>query len=352
MRFQSAASRMQGELENRLELRKNVLRWGISYLDDALDGIFANDLVLLGAPPGVGKTALCTGIAHTNLLDGKKVHFIALEAHEYEIERRIKFKYLSQIFFADQNRPRLDGPLNFKSWYRGRFDEQLKRYSDQVEDFCTKAFTDLFTLYKTSKFTVTDLITQVSYAANDTDLVIVDHAHYFDWDDDNDNRALKKIVHAARNLSHEIGRPIILVAHLRKKDRTVKELCAGMDDFHGSSELAKVATKCVTIAPGDVTADKRYITYFRASKDRMDQGPSRYLGVTTFNPKKGWYDDEYKIAWANQTADGELAREQYPDWARTYRESSNGHSLPAGGGPRIIRATRRTGAFTKVYVPD
>lgn len=343
---------MAKEREDRLTLPRRVLKWGVSYLDDALSGIFANDLVLLGAPPGVGKTAMCIGLAVSNLMDGKRVHFIALEAHVFEIERRLKYRYFCDAFFGDENRPRLSGPINFKSWLLGTHREQTEKYEAYAEDFCLKAFTNLHTLYKDSKFTVRDFIDQVNSVADDTDLIITDHAHYFDWDDENENKALKIIVHTARELTQEIGCPIVLVGHLRKKDRGAKELAPGMDDFHGSSELVKVATKCVTIAPGSVTSDGKYITYFRASKDRLDSGPSRYLGITTYNPKKGAYDEDYRITWANSDTPTELSLEQYPDWARARRESSRYNELfqrkpePTAYGAALQRAP------TRVHIPD
>ena len=342
---------MPGEARDREDLPNRILRWGISYIDDSLEGIFANDLVLLGAPPGVGKTAMCVGIATTNLMDEKRIHLIALEAHTFEIERRLKYRYFCEAFFSDHNRPHLDGPMNFKSWLLGRYKEQTRVYNDYAEEFCRKAFVNLFTLYKTSKFGVADMVEQVNSVATETDLVIIDHAHYFDFDDKSDNESLKRIVHTARDLTQEIGRPMILVAHLRKRDRGSKELCPGMDDFHGSSELAKVATKCVTIAPGTVTVDGKYVTYIRCSKDRNDSGPARYLGITTFNPKKGGYDEQYRIAWANSEQPCELPVEYRPDWARHYASGGGGNSAPQKPAAVVTRAPVQRAA-TRVYVPD
>jgi len=39
----------QAEREHRLENAKNMLHFGISFLDEALGGIYRNDLILLGA---------------------------------------------------------------------------------------------------------------------------------------------------------------------------------------------------------------------------------------------------------------------------------------------------------------
>jgi hypothetical protein len=352
MRFESSSSRMAAELEDRLTLKDRILKWGITYLDDATRGIFANDLVLLGAPPGLGKTALSINIAVTNLTEGKKVHYIALEAHPLEIERRIKYNYFANLFFSDNDRPKLNGAMNFKTWCLGDHKDKIKKYEDITEEFSRKAFVDLFTLYKDSKFRVEDLIKHVNFVADETDLIIVDHAHYFDWDEESDNNALKRIVHSARGLTQDIGRPILLVAHLRKKDRGMQELAPGMDDFHGSSELTKVSTKCITLSPGSATDDGKYITYFRVAKDRLDGGPTRYLGITTYNPKKGGYDDEYTLTWANASRVAELSLDQYPDWARHGRASSNSNPLLNGGGTDSFTRQARPKYPKRMYVPD
>jgi replicative DNA helicase len=54
--------------------------FGVTYLDAALKGICPNDLILIGATSGAGKTELCAQIARINAKLGKRVNYIALEA--------------------------------------------------------------------------------------------------------------------------------------------------------------------------------------------------------------------------------------------------------------------------------
>ncbi|HND85068.1 MAG TPA: DnaB-like helicase C-terminal domain-containing protein, partial [Pseudobdellovibrionaceae bacterium] len=42
---------------------RNLIPFGISFLDGALDGILPNDLILIGAATGAGKTTLATQLA-------------------------------------------------------------------------------------------------------------------------------------------------------------------------------------------------------------------------------------------------------------------------------------------------
>src|SRR5690606_17377988 len=101
---------------------------------------------------------------------------------------------------------------------------------------------DLFLFYKTKTFGTNELLLAVAECSKDTDLIIVDHVHYFDFDDDNENRAIKDLAKIVRQLSIEEQKPIILIAHLRKRDKKNPDLVADLEEFHGSSDLYKIAT--------------------------------------------------------------------------------------------------------------
>ena len=78
------------------------------------------------------------------------------------------------------------------------------------------------------------------------DLIVVDHLHYVDGDDDeNEHKSLGDTVKAIRDVSLRIGRPIVLIAHLRKRDARAKQLVATLDDFHGSSNVVKICTQAI-----------------------------------------------------------------------------------------------------------
>ena len=77
--------------------------FGISFLDDALRGIYPSDLNVIAASTGFGKTELATLIAHENL-EKKQVLLIALEASYLELQRRIKYRYIAKHFFENKDR--------------------------------------------------------------------------------------------------------------------------------------------------------------------------------------------------------------------------------------------------------
>lgn len=317
------------EAANRVGAGEKRLRFGIEFLDNATRGIVSDDVILLGAPSGVGKSQLCCLIALANMLDGRRVHYIALEAGEFEVERRLLFPLVMERFLADPNRPRI-GFIEYADWYMGTYYEQMKTYEEEAAAFFAKAYQSLFVLYKGERFGVAEMIEQVGLVSDETDLIIVDHIHYFDFDDDNETRAIRNIAKTARSLALEQQKPIILVAHLRKRDNQNNDLVAGQEEFHGSSDLFKIATKVITVAPGKPTADGRYETYFRIPKMRLDGGVTRFIGKEIFNPKTGGYEHgKYTLGWADagrkKGFEG-IDRTLYPRWAKG--QIAGGGALP------------------------
>ncbi len=345
--FKSAGESSFAERAAREQTSRKIMRFGVEFLDDALRGIFPDDLILLGAPSGIGKTQLCCNIAYANIEDGKRVHYIALEASEYEIERRLKYPLVLERFISDPNRPRLPRRLNYPDWLMGSYTEELKQYEQSAAEFFETAFKNLFVYYKQDTFGISELIQSVCQAGDDTDLLIIDHVHYFDFDDDNENRAIREIAKMVRTLAIEQQKPIILVAHLRKRDKQNDEIAAGLDEFHGSSDLYKIATKVVTIAPGGPDLDGNYKTFFRIPKNRIDGGVTRFLGLEFFNPKKGFYEKgRYQIGWADQKRKegfGEVGGNYAPDWARQAGSADivRDHSAGVSRQPTLAEINKR-----------
>lgn len=326
MSFICAADSNTAEVMPRTRNRENLLKFGIDYLDDAMLGIMPNDLILIGAGSGSGKTQTCCNIAAANIANGKRVHYIALEAELYEIERRIKYNFFSKYFFMDAMRPNIN--INFQSWMMGDFWETCKFYEAQASKEFEEKYKSLFIFYKQGKFDIKDMIFTVTTCADETDLIIIDHVHYFDYDDNNENNSIKDIAKTARTLTLEQGKPMILVSHLRKRDRFADELCPGLEEFHGSSDLYKIATKAITIGPGGPSGQGEFDTYFRVVKNRFDGGVTRFIGRSTYLQKEGRYAKGYEIGAANQKRDSgftAIDRHLQPEWCiNSSRASSSG----------------------------
>jgi hypothetical protein len=228
-------------------------------------------------------------------MKGKRVHFIALEASKNEIQRRIWFSLYANEFYADESRQRLNRPLNFPDFRLGLFKPILKKYDSAVLAKLKK-FERLKIHYGGFQFTIDDLTKRVIGVADETDLVIVDHAHYFDIDSErNENQGLKAIAKTARRLTQELHKPIMLVAHLRKRDRMNFDLVPGAEEFHGSSDLSKICTCAILLAGGEMIGPTKVETYIRVDKNRLDSSIRNYIAKTIYDFKRGDFLDKFAI---------------------------------------------------------
>ncbi len=339
MNFRSASRAAHAEIESRRNMMQRVLSFGVTCLDEFTGGILPTDIIAIGAPSGVGKTQFCCNMAIANIAAGKKVHVLALEASEFEIEKRMKYPIVADLYYRDPVRKKLSHPLNFRNWVMGLLIDEMMEYETQAAEFFEKAYKDIFLFYKNGDFGSDEFVSNVMSIAHQTDLIITDHIHYFDFEDDNENRAIKNIVKTARMLGLELEKPIVLVGHLRKKDRNNDDLVAGLEEFHGSSDFYKIATKVVTISPGKQTDDGHgFKTYFRVPKNRIDGSSTRFSAQCVFDPRKGSYEKEYEIGYANQSRSlgfKEIDSDLLPDWAKSARR----HSF--GSGSNHVNADRQ-----------
>jgi len=289
----------------------DLLTTGVRLLDAGFMGIAKDDLLLIGAETGCGKTELASMIAKANAKKGKHIHMFVLEESEGSIERRTMFREKARKYFDDPARLPTGGQVTFKQWRYGKFDKHMAKYNME-EEF--KYADNVHIYYKKQDFTADRLIQMCLGIAGKTDLIILDHIHYVDIEDQNENRGMKHIMATARDLVLRLKIPMVIIAHLRKKDNKVKKLVPDIDDFHGTSDLTKIATKCVTLGPGEQFTPGRFSTYFRMCKDRDDGTLRRYVGQCIFNTAMGAYENKFKIGIANGSSFEELAEENQPWW--------------------------------------
>lgn len=320
--FQSLAERLPGEREERLSWTPRILPFGVGLLDAALGGIFPLDIVLVGAKTGVGKTELAAMIADENSKAGKRVHYFALEAEDKEIERRRKYRLLATMVYKDTVSRAVHARMNFLDWYAGRLDDITKPYEQVAEEALMHKYKTLHTYYRVKGFTAADFKRLFSEIRNETDLIVIDHFHVIDNDHANENRGQKQIAQTIADCAQEIGKPVVLVAHLRKTDGKQRKLVPDIDDFHGSSDLSKVVKKAVLLAPAhDQPTGERHLwnTYMNIAKCRTDGTRTRYVGLVVFDAKTNSYQPRFTLGRIRPDKNGErfeaLDPAAYPSWA-------------------------------------
>ncbi len=315
--FQSFADRVGNERAARLEQAPHILQFGVKFLDDALGGIFKNDLVLLGAKTGAGKTALASRIAIVNAAKGKRVHYFALEAEKDEIERRMKYMTVSEL--VKRYSSYSYGRMNYLDWYKGTLDDVTNPYELQADKLLAAEFKTLFTFYRTGDFYAEQFERMMLAIQDQTDLVILDHLHYVDSVEPNENRGYKLIVKKIRDTALSIGKPVVVVAHVRKGERSGGPLVPGIEDFHGTSDIPKIATKAIMIAPDyEQTGNDSWMwsTYLSPAKCRFDGSRTRYVGRTLFDVRSGVYADDYDLGRLTGDKFELVDANKIPSWAK------------------------------------
>jgi hypothetical protein len=316
--FLTAGERIVGERADRIATGKRALGFGIRFLDDALGGILPNDLILLGAKSGVGKTALAAMITLHNCGLGKHVHYFALEAEELEIERRMKFQVLaSEYYQSGYDRQ----PIRYLDWMLGRIDHIVGHLEDRADEIVREKLSTLRTFYRFNSFTGDDFVHKLEAIRHETDLVVLDHLHYVDHEGDNENAGYKATVKKIRDSALRVGKPVLVVAHVRKSDRRYDSPVHGLEDFHGSSDVPKISTKAIMIAPAFGTEGSRpYLlpTYLQVAKCRPDSSVTRHVAQVTFNARENKYEPEYTLGRINDDGFAALTYDQQPAWAKRY----------------------------------
>lgn len=314
--FKLSSTWLEGEKERRLARAQKLQAFGIDYLDDAMVGLFPDDVVLLGARTGLGKTALASMLAHEGSKAGRRVGFIALEASKGEIEQRILYRSLAQEFFDDQDRDRM-ARVSYGNWVAGRCEGAFARYERNVRERLAEETRHMRTYYRTRQFGPGDL-TRIMLANRElVDMFILDHFHYIDGDGDvSENRFQAELTKLISDLALDMGLPVIVVAHLRKGDARDERILPTLDDFMGSSHLVKIATRAVLMGyhQGAATQDGVVRTVMHVAKDRI-VGTTRYVGEMDFDRARGAYLPGYSL---KELADKGRALEvpaKLPAWA-------------------------------------
>lgn len=336
--------RIDDDIEARIRIGDERLTFGVDFLDDFLMGVWKQDLVLIGAYSGAGKTQLLSNIMLHNVSKGMKAFFFALEADEDEIERRIIYNLAAKYFYADDpsKRPKLH--FNYGEFMVGNIAKNggIHYEMKALAEF-KKNYRGLKVFYKRGKYTIDDFILDFEKASSKgAQLVGADHAHFFDAKNEEEKDALKRIVSVMRTLNVEHKIPIILISHLRKRDYNNDWYAPPMEEFHGSSELYKHATKCITLGSGGKEGQSSFVTFMNIAKFRADGSRARAIGKILFDYKDLEYKRGYELGKPYQKRNQQfetIAPADYPVWAKgATRSGDPGSSFRAE--PRMGQHTR------------
>ncbi len=286
--------------------RIKTMPFGVNYLDKATGGILPNDLIVLGASTSAGKTEIASIIAQHNSKtmsesEGKSVYFFALEAEENEIQKRLLYRLFVDLWNTTNNNTvyyrdfYLNNYTRFSPQERVEIDECIKkaRYKLRNENDFLKVF------YRThGNFGIKEMNQVIDNIQDSAKLIIIDHLQYLDYEGTNENQGVKDLCKRLRDMALLYGIPIILVSHLRKKNMIDKKIIPSLDDFHGTSDIVKIATKVILLSSynnENITEPYRYSTLVQVAKSRVDKIGASFIGELIYNSKYNKYEDNYAL---------------------------------------------------------
>jgi replicative DNA helicase len=317
---------------------EGLCKYGIKPLDDALRCIRKSELVVIGADSGSGKTEVALNIARHNSELGKKVAVYNLEGGHIEAIQRMKWTDMCQIYFKKHHDMGIE--MDYQKWIiNDHQDKFLMNLEGQVYNLYTEKYKENLYFYNVEGgLTITDFVASLlsfhnlytafgktfneheKYQGFDLDLIVLDHLQYFSLaEGENEISEITKIIRAVKDITDKYHIPVVLISHFRKKskDRGLPD----QEDFYGSSNLPKISTTSIIIAPANGKEnfyDNIYPTWFRVVKSRMGIRSSYGL-LCDFNNTMKKYCDRYEV----YSIDGEghvfeepLTENKLPKFAR------------------------------------
>jgi len=288
------------------------------FLEDFIISILPTELVLVGAKSGVGKSEFLTQMA-LRWGKTKRVAFLALEAEPEEIEQRILYKIYADLYLRDKSRNH-GTHFDFRRYRLGLMNAELEKYDMKAQVLFEEQTRNLFTHYmQKSSFTIIDLIDLMDDVRANCDVCIIDHLHYFDMmGARSDMEGMRDLMRRIREINLGSGIPFVCAAHLRKDNLS---LMPSLDDFMGSSDIAKIATTAIMIAPkpeGYNSATNTATTLMSVPKLRGGGG-TKIVAELEFSLTYQRYLPSYTLSLVSQKGDKihAIEREKYPKWAKT-----------------------------------
>jgi replicative DNA helicase len=260
-------------------------------------GLLETDLVVLGAPTGAGKTTLAAIFAQHASEAGARVHYFALEAHRNEIEMRMLFRIMSRLAWqrcvGDQQA--LEA-FTYRRWCHGLCESVVTQVEAEALAELRRKTRTMATFYRSGKFNTDRLVEQMHRVRGESDLIILDHLHFLDDGQDDEIRAMSRTVKTVSDAIQDARTPVIAIAHLRKMDVKSKRVVPHIAEFHGSSDITKVATMVITLAPVDRPRLVPWVadTYMHVSKDRLE-GEQNLTAILGFDMRSNSYERGYEL---------------------------------------------------------
>jgi replicative DNA helicase len=212
------------EMQNKAT--KKGLSTGFSSIDNIITGMYPGDLILIGARPGMGKTAFAMNIAMNVSYKDKTVVVFSLEISKGQIASRI----LASDAFVDHFKLRgVPESLSDEEWVK--IIEAGARLSE-----CDLYFDD------TPGITVRGMREKLREISK-PDLVIIDYLQLIQSENDGENRIreISEISRDLKSMATEFDVPVIVCTQLARGPETRKDKRPMLSDLRASGAIEQAA---------------------------------------------------------------------------------------------------------------
>lgn len=327
----------ENETRNRTSVDPNrICTFGVKPLDDALIGFLPDDLIVIAADSGTGKSQIGLDIAIHNAMGGRSVAVYSIEGNDEAAISRIKWKIMRNIYYESK---RSDIDWDFRKWRMNMANNHalVQLEIDAMKKMEQNVGKRLQFYHASKEFTLQDFKNSLGWFMKskdgpflqenfvDVDLIIIDHLQYFSFDNPmNEISETTEILREVKRIAEFHKIPVLLISHLRKKEKN--RGLPNQEDLFGTSNIAKICSQCIVIAPSYTDVDyfnDVYPTFFRFVKSRTGLKAS-YAILSDFHLRTGSYDNKYKVFHVieNQPKE-EFKPHQLPKWAYKSPEVAN-----------------------------
>lgn len=273
-RVQSLKTSKQIVLENKDKyfcVKPEKMMTGFNKLDVCLNGLEKGDIVVIGARPAVGKSAISLQMIVNICMAGYRVGYYNLEMAENQIYERL----LSM--FSKLGLSRIKNSVAII----GQEQEILQKSNEKIASLN-------LVVGSTRKISAI----KAEAKNQNYDLIVIDYLQLLEPERNNANRAVEvgSISKAAKQMAMELDVPVILLSQLHRKNQAMETQEPSMDELRESGDIEQDASQILLMWNLD---DEHKYKGLKVDKNR--QGTLTTIGLT-FNGDNMRFEetDDYK----------------------------------------------------------
>ena len=230
---------------------KNLVKTGFYKLDDCLGGLEGGDITIIGARPGVGKSAIVTQIIGNMAKKGHRVGYFNLEMNESQVYER----FVSRLAELSLTRVR-----RAKSFLGGE-EEAFNKANEEMSGYDV--------IISTGSKSVSEVKAESRHQR--FDVIVIDYLQLIKADRIYANRASEvgDISKSIKGLASELHVPIILLSQLNRVSESKETKEPTMAELRESGDIEQDASNIILI--WNVSDKNRSFKGLKVEKQRQGE---------------------------------------------------------------------------------